>query len=153
MNAIDYLISEHESHRDLLDKIDANNDLYQKFREELIHHVNMEEAVLYPNLLKVPDLEPLVREAWEEHNLCMQLVQELDDPKLEPKEWLAKFTTLKKLLLIHLDDEEAQLFPQIKARASELFLQEVYEQMIFQKTSMPTEDIIYPEEEGSHKLV
>ena len=152
MDAIEYLISEHVSHRELLEKIDSKNDLYQSFRKELIHHVNMEEAVLYPNLLKVPDLEPAIREAWEEHNLCMQLIQELDDPELQPKEWLAKFTTLKKLLLIHLDDEEVQLFPKIQERASKAFLNEVYQQMIIQKTTVPTEEIIYPEEEGSHKL-
>jgi len=152
MNAIDYLLQEHDSHRNLLNHIESNRPLYLQLREELIHHVNMEEAILYPNLLKLPELEAIVREAWEEHSLCMQLVQEMDDKSLSEEAWLAKFRTLKKLLIAHLEDEELKLFPKIKAMASEDFLFDVGEQMLVQKIHTSTKDIIYPDEPGSHKL-
>lgn len=146
MNALDYLIQEHESHRKLLNEIESNHDVYAQFRKELIHHVNMEECILYPNLLRVPDLESATREAWEEHNLIMQLVQELDE-QLDPKVWDSKFQTLKKLLLLHLDEEEKNLFPKIRSLSSDEFLDDVGEQMMIQKQVMPTEQIIYPDQE------
>lgn len=144
MNALDYLINEHQSHRKLLDEISQNRAVYDTFRTELIHHVNMEECILYPNLLKVKELEPIVREAWEEHNLIMQLVQQMDDPKLDQNVWMSKFQTMKKLLLLHLDEEETRLFPRIRELATPLFLEDVGEQMLIQKETKPTEDIIYP---------
>jgi iron-sulfur cluster repair protein YtfE (RIC family) len=144
MNAIDYLLLEHENHRRQLKQIDQDKSIYSSFRHELIHHVNMEEKVLYPNLLRIEQLQKVVREAWEEHTVCMQLVQELDEIRIDSKEWDAKFSTLKKILLLHLTEEEERLFPQIRQLATEEFLSEVGKQMKIQKKYTPTEEIIYP---------
>lgn len=152
MNAIDYLLEEHRTHREKLDEIETDTDAFPSFREEFIHHVNMEEAILYPNLLKVPELEGVVRLAWEEHSLCMQLIQEMDSADTGSAAWTTKFTLLKKLVLDHLDEEERELFPKIRKLASEEFLQDVGEQMMVQKTFTATDEIIYPDEPGSHKL-
>lgn len=152
MNALELLIREHESHKQLLTAVESDSSLFSRLREELIHHVNMEEAVFYPNLLRLPDLAKTVREAWEEHNLIMQLIQEMDSLPPDADEWKAKFEVMKKLLLLHIEDEETRLFPVIRQLASSEFLTEVGEQMQVQKTFTPTEDIIYPDEEGTHKL-
>lgn len=61
MNAIDYLLEQHRSHREYLDLIETDESFFSEFRREFIHHVNVEEAILYPNLLKVPKLENIVR--------------------------------------------------------------------------------------------
>jgi len=153
MNAIDFLLNEHTTHRELLDQVEQDPSTWDVLRKEIIHHVNIEEAILYPNLLKVKVLENIVREAWEEHSLCMQLVQEMDDPEISAESWSAKFKTLKKLLLSHLDDEEERLFPKIRSLASEEFLNDVGEQMVVHKVATPTENIIYPDVPDSHKLV
>lgn len=152
MNALAMLILEHDSHKNHLQKIQTDFSHFARLREEIIHHVNMEEAVLYPNLLRLPALDKAVREAWEEHNLIMQLIQEMDSLPEGSEKWKAKLDVLRKLLLIHIEDEEEKLFPIIKSLASEEFLCDVGEQMAVQKTFTPTEEIIYPEEEGSHKL-
>lgn len=152
MNAVDLLLREHDSHRKLLEEVTIANERFSVLRDEVIHHVNMEEAILYPNLLRVPELESIVREAWEEHSLCMQLIQEMDAVSNDIKAWEAKFSTFKKLLISHLDDEEERLFPRIRALASEEFLLDVGEQMLVQKASTPTDQIIYPDEPGSHKI-
>lgn len=152
MNAIDYLIEEHISHRNLLDNIEDDNSLYPKFRKEFIHHVNMEEVILYPGLLKVPELEMIVREAWEEHSLLMQLVQEMDELDRHDKKWISKFGAFKKLLLLHLEDEEKLIFPKVRQLAPPKILDELGKEMFIQKVSTPTEKIIYPEEPDSHKL-
>lgn len=152
MNAIDLLLDEHRTHRERLDEIETEREAFNEFREEFIHHVNMEEAILYPNLLKIPSLKAIVHMAWEEHSICMQLIQEMDQAKVGSPAWEAKFSVLKKLVLDHLDEEEKELFPKIKELASEEFLQDVGEQMLVQKVFTPTEEIIYPEDPGSHKL-
>lgn len=152
MNALTLLLDEHNSHRNLMELIEKDKTYFSQFRTELIHHVNMEEAILYPNLLKVPQLEMIVREAWEEHSLCMQLLQEMDDPSLTEKMWASKFAILKKLLLTHLEEEEIRLFPKINDLASGEFLSEVGQQMLIQKELTEADEILYPEEPGSHKL-
>lgn len=152
MNAIDYLMEEHRRHREGLDLIETDENIFPQFRREFIHHVNVEEAILYPNLLKIPELESVVRLAWEEHSLCMQLIQEMDSADVGSPAWKTKFTILKKLVLDHLDEEEKDLFPKIRELASPEFLNDVGEQMMFQKELTGTEEIIYPDEPGSHKL-
>lgn len=146
MNAIDYLIEEHNSHRKLLKNIEKETHLFKVFREELILHVNIEEAILYPSLLKVPALEISTRAAWEEHNLIMQLIQEIDQTPSDNEIWLSKIIALKRLVLNHIDDEEAVLFPKIKAMATPEFLTDIGKQMAFQKQSTFSEEIIYPKE-------
>lgn len=152
MNALDKLILEHESHKRLLAAIETDQNRYFEFREELIHHVNMEEAIFYPNLLKVNELEQHVREAWEEHNLIMQLLQELDKLDIKDVAWKPKFEVLSKLLLMHIEVEENNLFPEIRRLASPEFLCDVGEQMEIQKDSVEPEEVLYPSIENSHKI-
>lgn len=152
MDAIELLLKEHDSHRKLMDEVEEDHALFQKLKDEFVHHVNMEEAVLYPNLLRVPELEAIVREAWEEHSLCMQLLQEMDEEGISDKLWESKFSVFRKLALTHLEEEETKLFPRLREMASKEFLLEVGRQMIHQKSSTSTEEILYPQVEGSHKL-
>lgn len=152
MDAIEYLLEDHLRHRELLSATEDDRTRFSELKNDFVHHVNMEEAVFYPNLLKVPELEPIVREAWEEHSLCMQLLQELDDPEISEKARDSKFAVFKKLSLAHLDHEEAELFPRIRKLASKEFLLEVGHQMMIQKNSTKTNDILYPDDPGIHKL-
>lgn len=152
MNAIDHLIVEHQSHRARLKDIENQTHEFPLFREELIHHINIEEAILYPNLLKLKELNITTQIAWEEHNLIMKLLQEMDSPNLTKENWKAKLVTLKKIVLHHIDDEEESLFPKIRKLASEEFLIEVGRQMEVQEQSEPTEEIIYPKDPGIHQL-
>lgn len=151
MNALDILINEHNNHRRLLEEVSRDPQLYPKLRADVIHHVNMEEAIFYPRLLKVKALSATVLEAWEEHNLIMQLIQELDGD-LSVEAFGAKLETLKKLLLLHIEDEESKLFSKLRSLATPEFLLEVGRQMLIQKRSTDTEEILYPEEPGSHQL-
>lgn len=151
MDAIEYLLHDHERHRKLLQDTETDKSHYQALKDDFVHHVNIEEAVFYPNLLKVPELEAIVREAWEEHSLCMQLLQEMDESH-SPKLWESKFAVFKKLTLAHLDSEETELFPRIRKLASKEFLNDVGQQMIFQRHSVSTEEILYPDTPGIHKL-
>ena len=148
MNAIDYLMEEHLRHRECLDLIETEEKIFPLFKQEFIHHVNVEEAILYPNLLKIPELENIIRLVWEEHSLCMQLIQEMDAADVGSKAWKTKFIILKKLVLNHLDQEENELFPKIRDFSNTEFLNDIGEQMMFQKELTST----YPDRSRGHQL-
>lgn len=152
MDAVNFLIKEHDTHRALLSQALEAETHFKSMRRELIHHVNMEEAILFPNLLRIEVLKDYVTVAWEEHNLIMQLLQELDQFDYKSTLWVAKFEVLKKLVLSHMQDEEEKIFPLIDANSSHEFLKDVYEQMCVQKESTNSQEIIYPERPGSHHL-
>jgi hemerythrin-like domain-containing protein len=147
MDALTFLLNDHAKLRSLF-----QSGVYAPLRDELVKHVNVEEEVLYPALMKVPELEPIVLEAWEEHNLCMRLLQELDDMTEEDDKYReAKFTTLMKMTLEHLDEEEREMFPLIKKFSNEAFLNEVGEQMRTHKKKTDPDEVLYPEVPESHR--
>ena len=151
MNAIDLLLREHEQHRRLFDSFSGTREEFEEIRRALVHHVNEEEAILYPRLLGIGKTQEETSVAWKEHNRIMELLQKLDQ---EPNGivWSALFQELRELHLRHIDDEEENLFPLVSSEASEDFLQEVGEQMLVQKVFEPTEKILYPEVPGSHQI-
>ena len=146
MNALTLLLKDHEKLRALFKEGD-----YPILRAELVKHVNVEEEILYPALMKVPELEPLVLEAWEEHNLCMRLLQELDDMPKEDKFREAKLATLIKMTLDHLDEEERDMFPVIEKFSNEKFLEEIGQQMSAHKKKTDPDEVLYPEVPESHR--
>jgi iron-sulfur cluster repair protein YtfE (RIC family) len=145
MNAVEFLIHEHRLLEEHFEKSD-----FSRCREELIKHVNLEEEIFYPRLLKSDLFQETILEAWEDHNLCMQLLQELDGD-LEEKFRQAKFSTLKKLTLEHFKEEEEKLFPTILKKASPAWLEEIGEVMKLHKPEIEADHVLYPEIPGSHR--
>jgi hemerythrin superfamily protein len=151
MNALELLTREHREQENLLDELaearhkDIRLSLYEKFREALIKHISMEEKIFYPRLKKIPGLEDRVLEALEEHNICMQLLQELDASAAD-KIWKAKMKVLKELTEHHVKDEENNLFPEVRELASEEYLQDMGQQMKHHKKTVDPEKVLYPDE-------
>lgn len=146
MDAIELLLKEHEIHRKLLLEVDSDLGIFPLLRQEVIHHINMEEEVFYPNLLTVKVLEAPVKEAWEEHSILMHLIQEMDELLPRSSDWNAKFEVFKKIMLTHLEEEEVNLFPKIKSLAPVGFLLTVADKMLNHKKKTDPEEIIYPTE-------
>lgn len=153
MNAIDFLIKDHRYQEDLLAQLKKSRSqnmedrlkIFAEFREELIKHVNIEEEIFYPRLKKIPQFEHKVLEALEEHNLCMQLLQELDCNTIDDKVWEAKLSVLSELTRHHVKEEEEDLFGLVKELASEEYLQEMGDQMHFHKQETDPEKVLYPD--------
>ncbi len=143
MNALKLLTTDHRRHEELLrpENIQKN---YSELRDELIRHVHIEEEIFYPRLFEIPDLKDAVALALEEHTICMQLLQELDDDQLTETAKVAKLKVLTELLLSHEAKEENDLFPQIKELASLEYLNEVGTQMLIQKKGTDPEEVLYP---------
>lgn len=151
MNAIDWLIREHREHKDLLDKVESSRKFYPQLKKEIVHHVNNEEAILYPRLLNIPEFKNEVTYAWKDHNRIMELLKLLDDEK-DDGIWMDLFQELKTLHLQHIEEEEVVLFPRVMELTSEDYLNDVREQMIFQRLMESAENILYPEIPGCHEL-
>lgn len=151
MNAIEILLREHENHRRLFENFRGQKEDFEKIREAIVHHVNEEEAILYPRLLSIGKTQEETTNAWKEHNRIMELLQKLDQ-ETNGIIWSALFQELRELHLKHIDEEEENLFPLIMEQATEDYLQEVGEQMLVQKILEPTEKILYPEVPGSHQI-
>lgn len=149
MDAIATLIQEHNSHRRLFDQDPVQ--VYPRLRDELIHHVNEEEEVLYSHLLELGVGEDEIRKAWEEHKLIMQLLQELDGLSRSDKNWLPKFETLKTLHLHHIDEEEKILFPKIDSALPEHKLHKLGHEIREQRKIKSANEILYPDEPGSNQ--
>ncbi|MES2526223.1 MAG: hemerythrin domain-containing protein [Bdellovibrionota bacterium] len=144
MNALKLLTNDHRKHEELLQAGNIRKN-YDELREELIRHVHIEEEIFYPRLFEIPELKEAVALALEEHTICMQLLQELDDQELSETARSAKLKILTELLLSHEAKEEKELFPLVSELASHEYLNEVGTQMRIQKEETDPEEVLYPD--------
>lgn len=143
MNALEILVSDHRKHEELLSHLSEDRK-YAEFRDELIRHVHVEEEIFYPRLFEIEDLKEVVTVALEEHTICMQLLQELDDDSLSDLVREAKLKILKELLITHEKREEEELFPLVEDLATTEYLNEVGTQIRIQKRVTDPEKVLYP---------
>ncbi|MGP3789677.1 hemerythrin domain-containing protein [Pseudomonas sp. B392_1p] len=139
MNALDLLKQDHETVRELLDRLEKTTEravksraeMLQKLQLELQIHTTLEEEIFYPAYTQAGGKEEAVMaaEAKEEHRTVDSLVlPDLlnTDPGSIP--FTGRLKVLKELLEHHIEEEEEELFPQAqklfdKARLDELGLE------------------------------
>lgn len=131
MNAIDFLIKEHDKVRKLFkDLNDASHrtetkeKLFEQIRDELIRHESMEQTVWYPKLKSNADLyekiKHLISEEKDAHKLLDRLL------KIEGStEWSKELTKLQDEVEHHAKEEETKLFPVVKKALDEKELEEI----------------------------
>lgn len=137
MDVVELLEKDHEKVKDLLEKVEkttsrgvkTREELYARIRSELELHTYIEEQILYPRLKKEDETKDLTFEAVEEHRLVKQLLQELSDLPVDDDVWQAKMTLLKEMVEHHIDDEEEELFPEMKAAIPKDELEQLGERM------------------------
>ena len=122
MNAFELLKNDHEKVAGILEKLDSTTERGVKTREELFTqlkteldvHSRIEETIFYPTLEEADETRAITLEAFEEHALVKQLLQELESMSKDDEQWTAKFTVLKENVEHHVEEEEGEMFP--KAR-------------------------------------
>ena len=77
-------------------------------------HAQLEEATLYPTLEQRNETHDLTEEAYEEHSLTKDLLEQLGNVDAGTDEWKAKLTVLKENIEHHVLEEEGELFPKAK---------------------------------------
>lgn len=113
-----------EQHRELEERISAiegedepgeaetQRERFQAFAEALRVHARLEERYLYPLVARIEG-RVRAREETEDHLTLRELIDELEELTPGEDEWWARFTALEDLLVAHVQEEEAEIFPRI----------------------------------------
>jgi hypothetical protein len=88
----------------------TRQELFEKLKETLVAHESMEEQVLYPALKAHPKAKDLTLEAYEEHHVVDEIMEELEQTPVTDDTWGAKFTVAKENLEHHIEEEEGEMF-------------------------------------------
>lgn len=135
MNAIDFLIKEHERVRTAL--ADINNQshhyetkkhLFNSLCNDLIRHETMEHQVWYPTFKNDSRLTDTVKHLLTEEKSAEKTIKQFDNIATQ-EAWEAKFIKFKKDVEHHASEEEKDLFPQVKKILSAEELEKIGKKM------------------------
>jgi hemerythrin-like domain-containing protein len=100
--------------------------LVTKMIELLTIHTYLENEVMYPEVRRLlPDLEKDVLESYEEHHVADVLCMELYGLSPDAERFDAKASVLIENVRHHIDEEESQWFPKVRAGLSRKQLQDL----------------------------
>ncbi len=135
MNAIDFLINEHNKVRKMLADIDdeshkeeTKHKMFNELCIELIRHETMEQTVWYPYLKKDEKIVKEIGHLLSEEKSAAKAIESFQK-NLTDNEWEKKFHQFKKDVLHHANEEETELFPRVKKVLDEKRLEEIGKDM------------------------
>jgi hemerythrin superfamily protein len=121
MDAIQFLLKDHRAVRQLFRRFGgtrnkaAKKNVAERLIIELSKHAAVEEQLLYPAVRQmVDDSDPLVLRCLEEHHVAKLTLEELSNLDPEHERYAPKVEVLSGVVLHHLDQEEAEVFPQLR---------------------------------------
>jgi hemerythrin-like domain-containing protein len=123
-DAIAVLKADHRHVSELFDRFEALGErahttrvrTLERITEELSIHADIEETVFYPAVrarLGESD-ESMVLEALEEHHVVKLLLRELESMDPRSERYVAKATVLRETVDHHVEEEESELFKQVR---------------------------------------
>ena len=124
MDGLDVLTADHNRLRGLFTRFQAaheNNDitamgeLAEQIFTELEVHTAIEEQIFYPAVHDLSEeLDEVVDEGVQEHHVVDVLIEEARALRPSDAEWVAKLTVLIESVEHHAEEEETELFPQVR---------------------------------------
>jgi hemerythrin-like domain-containing protein len=137
--------------RDAGDRAEARKgQLVDRIIELLTVHTYIENEVMYPRVRALlPDLEDDVLESYEEHHVADVLVMELAGMDPADERFDAKTTVLIESVEHHMEEEEQDWFPQVRAGLGRNQLKEIGAEMIESRARAPRR----PSQPGALKKV
>jgi hemerythrin-like domain-containing protein len=107
--------------------------------ELLTRHTFIEDAVMYPRVRElVPELEASVLESYEEHHVADLLLGELAGMEPYDERFNAKVTVLIESVEHHMEEEESECFPQVRAALGRKRLQEIGRELLRSRDEAPS---------------
>jgi len=99
--------------------------LFAALKTEIEAHAAAEEQTLYADLIATTEMQEQARHSVTEHKEAADLIEELAATDMSSSGWIARFAKLREELEHHLDEEEADVFPEARkliaaGRADEL---------------------------------
>lgn len=125
------LKTQHRKVEGILKKLESGRSeagpLLEELARDLPAHMQIEQDLFYPAVREID--EDLVLESFEEHSVAEIALKRLlatpgDDPTFK-----AKATTLKELIMHHVEEEEGDLFPKVDKKLPTEKNQELGRQM------------------------
>lgn len=135
MNAIDFLIKEHQKVRKMLADINdhSHRDETRRKRfdllcDELLEHEETEHKKWYPYFKNDERLNRTVKHLVSEENAAEKAIRQFDNVKTQ-EEWEEKFLKFKRDVEHHAYEEEHDLFPEVRKLLSEEELDKIGKEM------------------------
>lgn len=147
MDAITFLKDDHRTVELLFKQFEQAGErahvqkrqIVDRIVEELSMHAAIEEQVFYPVArAAVPDTEDVVLESLEEHHVVKWLLSELVDLDATHERFNAKVTVLIENVRHHIEEEENDFFPKVRAQLGRNELADLGETLSDAKKSAPT---------------
>jgi hemerythrin superfamily protein len=137
VDALALLKKDHDQVKKLLKDLDdttdraikTRQDLFERLKFSLTVHEQMEEAVLYPALKEHAETKEIVLEAYQEHDVVNTILGELEQTPFDDETWHAKLTVMRENLLHHIQEEEDEMFGQVRRLFDKATLESLGEQM------------------------
>lgn len=124
--------------------------LVDRMLELLTIHTFIENEIMYPEVRRLlPDLEGDVLESYEEHHVADVLCIELSMMKPTAERFDAKTTVLIENVRHHMDEEEQDWFPKVRAGLRRSELSDIGARMLEAKKTAPRR----PQQPGALKKV
>jgi hemerythrin superfamily protein len=133
---IELLISQHREIDSLFEQMNEMNarayrskeKLAQIISQKLLLHTKIEEKIFYPRAKELmPDM---VLESFEEHDMVKMGLKRLLATKGNDFSFKAKATVLKELIDHHVQEEEQEMFPQMREQIDEDDMKELGAKMM-----------------------
>jgi hemerythrin-like domain-containing protein len=116
----------------------AKGKVVKRIIEQLTVHTYIENEVMYPRVRALlPEVEDDVLESYEEHHVADVLVMELSMMKPDDERFTAKTTVLIENVEHHIEEEEEEWFPKVRAGLGRKQLQELGEEMLKARKKAP----------------
>jgi hemerythrin superfamily protein len=112
--------------------------LAQQIVQELTVHSFVEESVFYPAVRReVPDAGDMVLESLEEHTIVKWVCAELAGLSPDDEHFDARLTVLREMVEHHVQEEEQELFPQVRKALGRKRLAALGDEMAVAKRQAP----------------
>jgi hemerythrin superfamily protein len=160
-DVVDVLTIDHREATSLIAQIwstqdpEQRRDLADTLISELVRHSVAEEMYVYPAMKKhLPNGDEAVQHDTEEHKELEQTMKELEAVEPDDARFDELVRQLETTLVDHIDDEEADQFPELRARVPRPELVEMAGKVETAKKLAPTRPHpSAPNAEVFHKLV
>jgi hemerythrin-like domain-containing protein len=145
-DAITQLKNDHRALLDLFDQFEQTGprahkkmtQLRDKIVASLSVHAAIEERLLYPlTIEQLPDQEPKVLEAIQEHAVAEQLLSQVASLSSEDRWFRPKMKVMMEGVRHHIKEEERELFPALRKRFSKAELVQLAEDLDGERATAP----------------
>src|SRR3954449_4014022 len=126
VSALDLLEEEHQQVDGFLDEYETLEDAGEKEKLALKIclalqvHAQIEEEIFYPAAREAIEKAELIDEAIVEHAAAKQLIAEIEGMDASDELYDAKIKVLGEQVSHHIEEEEGELFPQVKSSKLDL---------------------------------